>query len=213
MHGPLSILFMSKRKDFPGFDSRASGFEWFLSHVDVYELEIRRYVRSRYRTVETDDIIQEAYRRLFSCPNLQEILDVRSYLYAVVRNVAVDTIRKRKAEPIDDVSAERAQEIVHDGPCSAEIASRRQELTLLRAAMAALPPRCAEAMKLHLIDGLTQRKTAEALGITERAVNSHIRNGTARIMKYFEVRGVRTHKSPPAGEANPPARPAGPRPR
>src|SRR3546814_18654068 len=61
----------------------------------------------------------------------------------------------------DDISADR-------------IISGRQELARLEAALDDLPARCRETFVLRKIDGLSQRETAEKMGVSEATVEKQM---------------------------------------
>jgi RNA polymerase sigma-70 factor (ECF subfamily) len=47
-----------------------------------------------------------------------------------------------------------------------------------------LPPRCREVVRLRRIEGLSQRETAERLGLSENVVEKEIRRGEQAVMTY-----------------------------
>src|SRR3546814_1597359 len=56
--------------------------------------------------------------------------------------------------------------------CSSDLG--RQELARLEAALDDLPARCRETFVLRKIDGLSQRETAEKLGVSEATVEKQM---------------------------------------
>lgn len=185
---------MPDRKSIGALARSSATWQWFCANVEIHEAELRRYLRRKFPRVEADDIIQDAYVRLFKMKHAQEIANVRTYLYSIVRNLALDQVRKAKAAPLENLPAEKAKRVTQDLPCSAELASRRQERDLFELALATLPDRCRAALRHHVLEGRTQRETAGKMGISERAVNSHIRTGLERVAAFLESRGVRIRK-------------------
>lgn len=50
-----------------------------------------------------------------------------------------------------------------------------------------LPPRQAQVVVLHHVDGLTRKEIAELLGIGEETVKTHLERGRARLAHHLEV--------------------------
>jgi RNA polymerase sigma factor (sigma-70 family) len=185
----INLNFMPHRKEISGFSCSLESLKWFQAKVHVHEPELRRFLRSRYGIKDTKDLIHDAYYRLFRMKGAKDITDMRAYLYTMVKNLATDQVRKTKAAPIDPVPSDSI-ECIENAPCAAELASKNQERTLLDSAMDSLPERCRIAMRLHLMESLTQRATAARMGITERAVSDHIRLGVSRLHGYLSARRV-----------------------
>lgn len=104
---------------------------------------------------------------------------VRAYLFAAVRNRALN-VRRRDAvereweddEALDDVRALHQAPVESHVPVEAEEQARR-----LNAAFATLPERCRTVMELRWQEGLTYAEVAQALGIGVKAVEKQLARG------------------------------------
>src|SRR3546814_19239181 len=67
-----------------------------------------------------------------------------------------------------------AANVLSDDISAYRIISGRQELARLEAALDDLPARCRETFVLRKIDGLSQRETAEKMGVSEATVEKQM---------------------------------------
>ena len=85
--------------------------QWIADHILQWEAEVRRWLGRYTRTLRADDIddlIQEAYARLWSA-DFTRIRDGRTFLYSVVRNVLQDQLRRARVVQIECVAEIDAQ--------------------------------------------------------------------------------------------------------
>jgi RNA polymerase sigma-70 factor (ECF subfamily) len=103
--------------------------------------------------------------------------NVRSYLFAAVRNRALNAARDRRSEAAFRDSAERVArgtELVNSSPSPEnELAARDIEHALTEA-LRQMPPRCREVYALARDHGFTYGEIAEALGIAPKTVEIHM---------------------------------------
>ena len=74
--------------------------QWIADNILQWEAEVRRWLVRYTRTLSADDIddlIQEAYARLWSA-DFTQIRDGRTFLYSVVSNVLRDQLRRARVE-------------------------------------------------------------------------------------------------------------------
>jgi RNA polymerase sigma factor (sigma-70 family) len=97
---------------------------------------------------EAREIAQEAYVKVLQLePKPGAARFMRSYLFRVAENLAVDRVRQRRSRSrLDELNAtgELFQEDLTERGAIAD-----QELALLRRAVAELPDKCGEAFRLH----------------------------------------------------------------
>jgi RNA polymerase sigma-70 factor, ECF subfamily len=107
---------------------------------------------------------------------------VRSYLFAAVRNRALNAVRDRRTEA---AFRERAALMVGNGSLAASSPSPEGELAArdiehaLAEALRRMPPRCREVYGLARDQGFTYAEIAEALGIAPKTVEIHISRALA----------------------------------
>ena len=108
---------------------------------------------------------------------------VRSYLFAAVRNRALNVVRDRRTEAAFreraaiSGDARHLPSIAHSSPDS-ELATRDIEHALAEA-LRRMPPRCREVYTLARDHGFTYAEIAESLGIAPKTVEIHMSRALA----------------------------------
>lgn len=134
-----------------------------------------------------EDVVQEAYIRFSASAEQgrpgEPIAHPVSYLYRIVRNVALDWARRSALEgPV--VSAEPSLESVpHDAPTAEDVVLFRDQLRVLSDALAELPERTRLAFNMYRLEGCTLQEVADQLGVS--IVRAH------QLVKEAIVHGAR----------------------
>lgn len=164
---------------------------WFDREVRPHESALRGWLRAHFPTVlDLDDLVQEAYLRLFRAKAAEAVEHPKAYLFATARNAALDSLRRQRVVAFEPLADLDGPAVLEDGPDAADAARRDQELEILAAAIRALPPRCRKIMVLRKHHGLSHREIAERLGISTHTVNAQITLGMMRCREYFRARGL-----------------------
>lgn len=134
---------------------------------------------------DADDILQEVFLRLHQHLNSVRRADrLGAWLFQITRNAIADHYRApaRRRELAVGASFELTVD-EHDVAVPAVAAERdsaqaQQELaSCLRPMVLRLPPHYREAVSLVDLDGLTQRKAAERVGLSESGMKSRVQRG------------------------------------
>lgn len=125
-----------------------------------------------------EDVVQEAYLR-FSTANRVILDDPLSYLYRVVRNLALDGRRRFAREgKVVIPGSDALLSDVESGMSSPEAQAISQaDVRTMVAAMAELPERTRIALEMHRFGGCTFREIAEHLGISLGLAHSLVIDG------------------------------------
>jgi len=162
---------------------------WFAEKVQPYEPMLRAYLRGRFPDLaDTDDLVQEAYVRLFRARQEGREFEPKSYLFATASNVALDVFRRRRVASIEPVENLEQLSVLGDDADAADSLSRREELALLAEAVQSLPASCRQVLVLQKMHGLSYQEIAERLDISERTVNAQIAKGVLRIRDFMRAR-------------------------
>lgn len=115
---------------------------------------------------QAEDVVQEAYLRFGSAASQQIVSEPLSYLFRIVRNLSLD-MRRRASRDLGRLTPFGPEDSLPDGLPSPELAvAGRQELRLLRAAMAELPEQQRIALEMHRFSGHTIREIAAHLDVS-----------------------------------------------
>lgn len=177
----------------PTFDPIAATDQsrWFAEHVQPHESALRAYIRGRFPAVaDLDDLIQETYARLLRANLAGKIGQVRPYLFAMARNAAVDRIRHQQTAATDSIGNIEQLPVMEERPHVADILTHEHEIAILHEAIAALPPRCREILRLRRFEGLSHRAISERLGVSVNTVDAQLCLALLRCRQFLLVRGV-----------------------
>jgi RNA polymerase sigma-70 factor (ECF subfamily) len=160
--------------------------------VHPHEIDLRSYLRWKFPSLsaELDDLIQEAYSRLFQAWRAGKVAEVRPYLFATARNAAVDVCRHNHVVTNFSLGEIERLPVASDEPNAAEAASHDQELELLRKAIQVLPNRCREVVILRRLHELSVHEIAQRLEISEKTVDAQLCIGVFRLREYLKAHGV-----------------------
>lgn len=123
---------------------------------------------------DVDDIVQESFLRFYSLRHDQEITAPLGYLHRIARNLMIDRSRRRSplinAVDIDDV----AEIFLLTAPRQEEGRRLADLQNAYHAALAELPPRCAQVFHLRRHCEMATSDVAAQLSITTRMVQKHM---------------------------------------
>ena len=133
--------------------------------------------------METDDLIQEAYCRIFAAAKTTPIVDGRAYFFTVIRNLAYEALRRSQVVAMERASAIDSQDWATDEPSPEQVVIARQTLGTVQTAIRGLPERCRDVFVLRRLKGLSQREIAARLNISENIVEKEVAKGLRRILE------------------------------
>jgi RNA polymerase sigma-70 factor (ECF subfamily) len=133
---------------------------------------VKRIVRNQDRV---DDVIHDAFIQILrDSPNFDPSRgSARAWIYTIVRNTALKSLRKASREvPVED---ERLDAMRERRVGSEDADDRMAEYATLRACLEALEPQRRASLILAIIDGRTHAEIAHCLGVPIGTVKSWIR--------------------------------------
>ncbi|MFZ5746482.1 MAG: RNA polymerase sigma factor [Pseudomonadota bacterium] len=151
---------------------------WFAEEVFVHQGTHRAYARRLMRDADdAEDLVQEAYARLFALENWAGIGNPHAFTMRIIHNGAIERFRRADVVRLDRSVALQTLDPVDDSPAPDVIAADRAELRRLARAMETLPERCREAVQLRRIEGLPPGEVAERMRISVSTVEKHLTKG------------------------------------
>lgn len=146
-----------------------------------YEAQLKGFVQKRVKDkAEADDILQQLYLKLYkNCEQLQEVRNLKAWLYQITRNTVFDSFRENaRKEPFSSES---------EVPEPEELSGKaRQDVeALVEPLINLLPAEYAEALRLSELEGLSQKEVAERLGISYSGAKSRVQRGREKLRQLF----------------------------
>ena len=168
---------------------------WLARNVLPHEAALRAWLRQKYTLgIEVDDIVQETYAILAALESVDEIRNPRSYAFQTAHSLILAHLRRSKIVSIRSASDLELVGAMSDTPSPEQVAEDRDELARVAQALRDLPPKVREVFILRRVQGLSQRETAERLGITENSVEKRISQGIRVLLAAFGRGGKRAAK-------------------
>ncbi|MBB2960876.1 RNA polymerase sigma factor [Methylobacterium sp. R2-1] len=155
---------------------------------------LRRYARALlHNPTDADDLVQDCLERAISRWHQRRTDgDVRTWLYAILHNLAVSQMRQRARRgsymPVDD-----APEATLAVAPSQDDGLLQRDLT---AALAALPEEQRSVLLLVSVEGLSYAETAQVLAIPIGTVMSRLARARDRMIHLMDGENVAPVKRP-----------------
>jgi len=142
---------------------------------------------------DAEDIVQEAFLKAFKALDSYRGGDARVWMLSIVRNTAMNFLRKRKSDAALDL--ERL-EPVDRSPNPEQGLVEENSRAQVRRAIARLEPEFRETLVLREIEGLSYKEIAAVLDIPTGTVMSRLSRARQRLlMELAPVKEVR-HELP-----------------
>jgi RNA polymerase sigma-70 factor (ECF subfamily) len=134
--------------------------------------------------VRAEDVVQEAWLRFSAAADKErteanQIVQPLAYLYRIVRNLALDLVRKLNAESVHPAGSVLLHEVPAAVPGPEQEAVDRNQVRVLAAALQELPPRTRLAFDLHRFGGKTFAEIGAVLGISQARAHGLVQEAVA----------------------------------
>ena len=159
---------------------------WFSEQVQPHDAMLRAWLHSRFPgELDIDDIIQETYLRILRARATKSLSSAKAFIFATARNLAVDRLRRRKFLRTEPLVDNEVLSVLEEGDGIPAAIAHSQELELLTEAIQSLPDRCRQIFTLRKVYGLSQKKIAEQLGLSENTVSAQLTIGVKKCMEFM----------------------------
>ena len=172
---------------------------WFADHVFIYHQQTYRYAMNLVRQPEeAEELVQEAYARLFALDDWASIANPHAFTIRIIRNLAIERFRRAGVVRFDQGAILQTLEIADQDPTPDVVAMDRSELNHVVKVMQEMPPRMREAMYLRRIEGLPPAEVAERMSISVSTVETHLIKALRLLMRRVNRQEVqaKTEQAP-----------------
>jgi len=164
---------------------------WFADHVFIHHQQTRRYAVSLVRRPEeAEELVQEAYARLFALDDWASIANPHAFTIRIIRNLAIERFRRADVVRFDQGAILQTLEIADQDPTPDVVAMDRSELNNVVKVMQGMPPRMREALHLRRIEGLPPAEVAERMNISVSTVETHLIKALRLLMRTLNRQEV-----------------------
>jgi RNA polymerase sigma factor (sigma-70 family) len=133
------------------------------------------FLASRLKDVQAArEVAQEAYVRVLELENLAAVGFLRSYLFKVAGNLAIDRMRQQQSRARLDRISDFDDFLDNLQPERTVIA--REELAFLGRVVGELPAKYQQAFRLHRLEDQPFEEIARQMGLKERMVRRYVTN-------------------------------------
>ena len=152
--------------------------QWFAREILPHEGVLVRYLTKAWpNSAEVLDLRQDIYVRVYESARSTLPTSPKAFLFTTARNLMTDRVRHSRVVFIDSTQDFERLNVLIDEISPERQLSARQELRSLARAFDSLSEKCRNVMWLRRVEGLSQRETAQRLGLHEGAVESQLARG------------------------------------
>jgi RNA polymerase sigma-70 factor (ECF subfamily) len=162
-------------------------------HTRVFHFAMRRLQDAGLAEEVVADVFYEVWR---SVDHFQGASRPSTWIFGIANFKSAGAHRdrrRRKRAAVVPTNVESLHRVADDRDAGARIAAR-QELGLVRRALASLPDEQREVIELALVEGLPYEEIATRLGVAEGTVKTRVARARARLrrdLERFDVGGAR----------------------
>ncbi len=136
-----------------------------------------------------DDLVSEAFVRVWTARERVDLSTVRGYLFAIVRNLFLQELRQHRRRASLD------ERIASDQPGPEQRAGAESSLRVVLAALDTLPEVDRSALLMRADDGLPYEEIATVLGISTVAARVKVHRARLRLAETLQIATKKEPKS------------------
>lgn len=167
--------------------------------VDAFEFIYKRYWNSVYNTLryvlknkeQSEDLAQEIFVKLWTNRKLlSDVQSLKTYLLRSAKNSALNAIRNAAQHARYTKEAGYFYEAVHLESSTVE----EDYDKIIKIGLDRLAPRQRQIMKMSRVEGLSNTKIAEDLGLSKATVKRTITDSLKKMSEQFALKGINLHR-------------------
>lgn len=146
--------------------------KWLAENILPHESDVRRWL-SKYKDIDADDILQEAWVILAKV-DFTTIQFPRRLLFTITRNIVLQHYRRAQIVSFSSLADLSDECSGHDTISPEQSVGARKELEFLNHVISNLPPRCRAIFTLHRIHGYSHKECAQRLNLSETIIAKQV---------------------------------------
>ncbi|WP_420139174.1 RNA polymerase sigma factor [Sphingomonas sp.] len=174
--------------------------EWVGREILPHERDLRAWLQRRLvAAADVEDVVQECYCAIAQLSDVSHIAVPRAYLFTMARNLVQRQRQRARVVRLDASDGVCDPMLESDHLSPERIASARQELQRVQAAVSTLSDRARCIFLMRRLDGLAQKEIAQRLGVTETIVENEASRSLRAILKFMVEPAADDAPAPIAG--------------
>lgn len=137
---------------------------------------------------DAQELAQEAYVRMLTVKNPEQIDSLRAFLFRIAGNLAVDRLRMRKLREAAPAGLPEPEPELHRAPVPERQVVVAEQWRELQAALRELPAKTSHAFVLYAIEGRDFETIAQTMKLSARMVRYHVTRALAHCRARIEER-------------------------
>lgn len=164
--------------------------DWFEKQIEVFYPRLHRSMKTYLAgsEIEAEDILQETFLKAYkNLDQFQGKSNMYTWLYSIARNKCIDEFRKRKNEsnrssiPVEEYELESEEYKSEDA---------KEDVKLLKEAIAQLPEILRSIVVMKSIDGLSYPEISEVTGVNEQTLKNRMFRARKQLAVTLKQMGV-----------------------
>jgi len=157
---------------------------WIGREILPHERGVRSWLTRRWgHVLDPNDVIQEAYCRIASLGSVDHIRSPMAYFYRTAQTVAADIMRRSGVINFTSMTEIEWLNVMDSAPLADRTIAAAQEVERVNGVLSELSETARKAIELRRIEGVSQRETAERLGVSEDVVRNHLVRGVQKVLQ------------------------------
>ncbi len=149
-----------------------------------YSQALHRFLaRCHVRRDDVPDIVQETYCRVLNSGELERIRHPRAFLLRGAHNIAFNAAKHRRTAGDHNAVHVSDIELEDEQPSPYRRLEAEQELTMVRAALTELSPKCREVFVLNRFEHRTYGEIALELGLSVSMIEKYVSQALAHLRR------------------------------
>ena len=168
-----------------------------LGAFQLHRLSLKRFI-GRYlnNAQDIEDVSQEAFLRAFKAEKTTKVLQPKSFLFRIAKNVAISQLRSKSRQITDYIEDQPSGDVLISEWSTEDEVMAQQKLGIHCEAVAALPPKCRRVYLMRKVYGMPHKEIAERLGIATSTVEKHLLKGVEACDRFIRERNQEPYTAP-----------------